>query len=66
MQNISLQEIIPFLIPLIILQLGLAIYCLIDLKKRAATRGPKWMWVIIIVLGELLGPIVYLVYGRIE
>lgn len=60
------NEILPFILPLLILQLGLAIYCLMDLYKREKTRGPKWMWALIILLGELVGPVVYLVWGRQE
>lgn len=57
---------LPYIIPLVLLQLGLMVYCLIDLSKREQTRGPKWLWVILIVLGELVGPVVYLIVGRVE
>lgn len=57
---------LPFIIPLVLLQLGLMVYCLIDLSRREQTRGPKWLWAILIVLGELVGPVVYLIFGRIE
>jgi hypothetical protein len=54
------------IIPLVLVQVGLAVYCLIDLAKREKVRGPKGLWVVIIVLGELLGPVIYLIVGRIE
>jgi hypothetical protein len=57
---------LPFIIPLVLLQLGLMVYCLIDLSRRERTRGPKLLWVFLIVLGELIGPVVYLIIGRIE
>ncbi len=67
MSNIDvLIKYLPLLIPIVLLQIGLMIFALIDLARRERTRGPKWMWVIIIVLGELIGPIVYLVVGREE
>jgi hypothetical protein len=66
MQTIDFGKFIPFLIPILLLQLGLMIYCLLDLARREKTRGPKWMWAIIIVLGELLGPVIYLLVGRSE
>jgi len=50
----------------ILLQLGLMVFALIDLARREKTRGPKWLWVLVIVLGELIGPIVYLLVGREE
>lgn len=61
-----LIKILPLLIPIILLQLVLMVVALIDLIKRERTHGPKWMWAIIIVLGELLGPVIYLVVGRVE
>lgn len=57
---------LPLLIPILLLQLGLMAYALYDLIKRPSTRGPKWVWVLVIVLGELIGPIIYLVFGRKE
>jgi DMSO reductase anchor subunit len=60
------SSIIPYLIPIIALQLGLMIFALVDLTRRERTRGPKWMWALIIILGELVGPILYFVIGREE
>ncbi len=57
---------LPLIIPLLLIQIGLAIFALIDLSKREKTRGPKWMWALIIIFGELLGPIVYFIAGRTE
>jgi hypothetical protein len=62
-----LRQALPFLIPILILQLGLMVFCLVDLSKREHTRGvPKWMWALIIILGEMVGPIIYLLLGRRE
>lgn len=57
---------IPFLIPVIILQLALLVVALIDLLKRERTRGPKWVWLLVILFVNLVGPIVYFVIGREE
>jgi Phospholipase_D-nuclease N-terminal len=65
--NTPLRLILPFIIPLLLLQLILMIIALVDLRKREKVRWiPKWGWVIIIILGELLGPILYFVLGREE
>ena len=68
MNNLDwLRQALPFLIPILILQLSLRVYCLVDLSKREHARvGPKWMWAMIIILGELVGPILYLLFGREE
>lgn len=62
----TLTEYLPFLIPILLLQLVLMIWALIDLSRRERTRGPRWLWIVIIVLGELIGPIVYFLFGREE
>lgn len=36
----------------------------LDLWKRPKTRGPKWIWGILIFLVNYLGPAFYLVWGR--
>lgn len=62
----TISDYLPYLIPVLLLQLGLAIFCLVDLARRNRTKGPKWMWAIIIIFGELLGPLAYLLIGREE
>ena len=62
----KIVEYLPFLIPIILLQLGLMAFALWDLIRRERTRGPKWLWAIVIVLGEILGPILYFLVGREE
>jgi hypothetical protein len=67
MENeITLPEILPYLIPLILLQLVMMIIGLIDLSKREKTRGPKWLWALLIVFGQLWGPVLYFIIGRGE
>ena len=64
MENIN--SLIPFLIPIVMLQLGLMVFTLVDLMHRERTKGPKWVWALIIIFVNLIGPIVYLVAGREE
>ncbi len=60
------RELLPLLIPIIMIDLGLMIYCLVDLWHRERTYGSKLMWVLLILLVNLLGSIAYLVIGREE
>ena len=62
------STLILALIPLIVIQVGLQIYALVDIYRRKAVRGPLpvWAWVAIVVLGSLLGPIAYFTLGRGE
>jgi hypothetical protein len=57
---------IPFLIPVVVIQLALMAFALVDLARRERTRGPKLVWALVIIFGELLGPVIYLVFGREE
>ncbi len=60
----EIRPFVPFLIPILLIQFGLMIVALYDLIQRERTRGPKWLWVLIIVLVNLIGPIIYFVLGR--
>ena len=64
--DINLRELLPFLIPVLLLELALIIAALVDLARRERTKGPKWMWVLIIVFVNLIGPILYFLVGREE
>ena len=60
----KLQQYIPYLIPVLIIQLVLMISALVDLIRREHTRGPKWVWVLVILFVNYIGPIIYFVAGR--
>jgi len=60
----KLQQYIPYLIPVLIIQLVLMISALVDLIRREHTRGPKWVWALVILFINYIGPIIYFVAGR--
>ena len=60
----TLRPMIPYLIPVLLLQLGLMIFALIDLRRRDRVNGPKWVWALVIILIQIVGPIIYFVAGR--
>ena len=62
----QIQDLLPLLIPIILIQLALMAAALIDLIRRQQTRGPKMMWVLIILFLNYIGPIIYFVVGREE
>ena len=67
MENIALlKQWLPLLVPVIILEFGLMIAALVDLIRREKTKGPKWVWILVIVLVNLFGPIIYFLAGREE
>jgi hypothetical protein len=62
----EIRTYLPLLIPVLLIQLGLIIAALVDLIRRKRTNGPKWVWVLIIVLINFIGPILYFILGRAE
>ena len=61
-----IRPYLPFLIPIVLLQLLLIVVALVDLVRRPKVNGPKWVWVIIILLINFIGPIAYFLVGRRE
>ena len=66
--NLSeITNLLPVLIPLLILELGLMIFALVNIVKRKRVRGGnKVVWIIIVVLIQVIGPIIYFAVGREE
>lgn len=51
-------------LPLLIIQFVLSVIALIDLIKYKETKGPIWIWAVIILFVSILGPILYFTIGR--
>lgn len=60
----ALVNNLPIIAPILILQLILIIVAIIDLVRVENTNGPKWLWALIILLINIIGPILYFVIGR--
>lgn len=50
--------------PILVIQAILLMVALVDLIKIEKTNGPKWIWAIAILLVNIIGPILYFVFGR--
>ncbi|MCA1032077.1 PLD nuclease N-terminal domain-containing protein [Bacillus timonensis] len=50
--------------PIFVIQLLLMIMALIDIVRSEETNGPKTLWYVVVLLGSMLGPIIYFVFGR--
>lgn len=60
-----LQEYLPVLLPLIIVEIALMITALVHVLRHNTYRfGNKVMWAFIVVLVQIIGPVVYFVLGR--
>jgi hypothetical protein len=60
----QLSQYLPLIIPIFIVNIILWVITLRDLSQREKVRGPKWMWVLIILLVQIFGPIIYLLVAR--
>jgi len=59
------KEYLPFLIPLVIIELALMVTALIHVLKHPHYRfGNKTFWVIVVLFIQIIGPISYFVFGR--
>jgi hypothetical protein len=50
--------------PLVVIQLVLLVAALIDLIRIRSTNGPKWVWALVIIFINIIGPILYFIFGR--
>jgi len=58
------MTLIQILLPVVILQLVLMITALISLVKQERAKGPKWLWGILILCVNIIGPVIYFIFGR--
>ncbi|PKM67990.1 MAG: hypothetical protein CVU95_04915 [Firmicutes bacterium HGW-Firmicutes-2] len=57
-------EMFIMLLPLVAIQLGLTIYCVIKIMKEGVENLNKWAWIAICIFLNLIGPITFLIVGR--
>ena len=60
-----IREYLPILIPIVVLEIGLMIYSLSHILKHNKFKfGNKVMWIVVVVLIQIIGPIFYLMIGK--
>ncbi|MPN41867.1 hypothetical protein SDC9_189422 [bioreactor metagenome] len=61
----SIREYIPFLIPIIIIEFALMISAVVHIIKHDKFKiGNKVLWIIVSVVFQIIGPILYFTIGR--
>lgn len=62
----SIQQYLPLIIPIIVIQLALLIFTLRHiLTHDTYKRGNRMLWLIIVIIGmEFIGPILYFLLGK--
>ncbi len=64
LSQVNWEFIIPIVAPIILIQLILLAIAIIDLVRIEKVNGPKWVWIIVILFVNIVGPILYFVIGR--
>ena len=65
MNTSIMTEYIPFLIPVILLELVLMVTALVHVLRHKNYRfGNRVLWALVVVLIQFLGPAAYFVFGR--
>jgi hypothetical protein len=64
--EMTFRELLPIIVPLLVLDLILVSIALVDLYRREPerVRGPKWVWALVSIFIATFGAISYLVIGR--
>lgn len=63
----EIMEYVPFLIPILIIEWALAITALIHVLRHPNYRfGNKVVWILVVLFIQIIGPVVYFVFGRGE
>lgn len=58
---------LPFLIPLFIIQLALAITALVHVVRHPRYRfGNMPVWIVVVLFIQIIGPVVYFIFGKGE
>jgi len=64
MDILNNNQLLMIIAPIAVLQLLLAVFALVVCIRAEETRGPRWMWVLIILFGSLIGSILFFTLGR--
>jgi len=62
-----LREFLPFLIPILVIQIGLMVISWVHIFKNPNFRfGNRTTWLLIVTFTGIIGPIIYFSIGRVE
>ncbi|MBM7565304.1 PLD nuclease N-terminal domain-containing protein [Paenibacillus sacheonensis] len=64
MDQLSTGQLISIILPLAIIELALIISAIVACVRAERTHGPKWMWILIIIVFNIVGSIVFFLFGR--
>ncbi|MCL2813785.1 MAG: PLDc N-terminal domain-containing protein [Oscillospiraceae bacterium] len=62
-------KFIPFIIPLVVIQLGFVIFCVFDIQKKKKTKNLSpviWILLVVVLMNTFIGPVLYIIFGKAE
>lgn len=64
----EIMEMLPFLLPLVVLEFVLLSYTIYHiLTHNNYKRGTRMLWLVVVIVGmNLIGPVLYILFGREE
>jgi len=60
----TILEYIAILLPLLLIQIGLMIFCLVKIHREGVGNLNKLAWTLIVIFINMFGPIIFLIIGR--
>ena len=61
----KIMEMLPFLIPVLIIELAMMAAALVHILRHPRYRfGNKALWISVVVIFQIIGPIAYFIFGR--
>jgi len=58
------RELVMMLMPLILLQVGMFMFCATKIYREGVENLNRWIWILICLFVNLVGPIAFLIAGR--
>lgn len=55
---------LALILPLLIIEVVLAVIAIVDIVRSEETNGPKWFWIVVSVCFSIIGPVAYFIFGR--
>jgi len=62
--QLNIQDMILLILPLAVLQYGLAAYCIVKIVREGVANLTRWAWILICLFANLVGPLTFLLIGR--
>jgi len=57
-------QIVAMLSPLVAIQLGLAVFCIVKIIRQGTANLNKPLWIVIAAFVNVIGPSAFLLFGR--